>query len=361
MQPNNNIQNLKPYLSIPHKIWNLDSKNDILKLDWNESTINPSPKVIKSLINFIKNGHLNWYPNTQNLELLELLRDYTNQDNISNIETFASSDAAHEAIIDTFMDKNSNICIITPTYDNFRARGNAVGINTINFNLDENFKLDFTNLSNFLESNHINMLYICSPNNPNGGIYDLDSMRDLIIKHSNILFLVDEAYYEFCNFTLEKLCKECENLIITRTFSKAFGLASFRIGYCISHTCNISHLRKLKNQKSITMLSQIAAISALKDRIYTQKYVKKVIESRTYFCKKLTEMDIKFYESYANFILIKVSDTRTFVEFLESKNIFIRDYSHILQNHCRITIGTKKQMKKVIESIRSYIEKVSII
>ncbi|TLD95319.1 aminotransferase class I/II-fold pyridoxal phosphate-dependent enzyme [Helicobacter saguini] len=85
------------------------------------------------------------------------------------------------------------------------------------------------------------------------------------------------------------------------------------------------------------------------------------MESRTYFCKKLSEMNIKYYESYANFILIKVRNNRTFVDFLESKNIFIRDYSHILQNHCRITIGTKKQMKKVIDSIRRYVEKVSNI
>lgn len=370
MQANKDIQNLKPYLSIPHKIWNLDSKTsntkkskklEILKLDWNESTISPSPKVIKSLINFIKNGNLNWYPNTQNLELLELLKKYCKQKSIQNIEIFASSDASHEAIIDTFLDKNSKICIITPTYDNFRARANSVGIKTLSFNLDNNFTLNITKLDTFLESNNIKMLYICIPNNPSGNIYDLQSLENLIAKHKHILFLIDEAYYEFCGITMSQICHKYDNVIITRTFSKAFGLASFRIGYCISNAENISSLRKLKNSKSVTMLSQIAAINALKSQKYMQEYVKKVTDSRIYFCKELDKMQIIYYKSYANFVLIKVKNVKNLVEFLESKMIFVRDYSHILPHCIRITIGTNKQMQKVIKFIRSYIEKVSII
>lgn len=364
MLPNKNIQQLSPYISIPHKIWNLSNKKNILKLDWNEASIPPSPYVIKAINNFLSNGHLNWYPNTKNLVLLDELANYCNQKDSSYIEIFPSSDAAHECILDVFLEKNDKVCIVAPTYDNFRARANGVGIQTVIYPLDENFDLDFNKLEYFIKDKNIKLLYLCNPNNPTGKAYNIEKIKDLIINNDNTIFLIDEAYYEFCNKSVEDIVWQCKNLIITRTFSKAFALASFRIGYVISHYENIKALNKLRNPKNISMLSQVAAFAALKDLAYTKSYVNEVTLAREEFLSFLKHFSIAnsggggyemdYYPSMANFILIKIKNVSLFCNFLQERDIFIRSYSHIIKDHCRISIGTREQMKIVAKNMQEF-------
>lgn len=289
MQANKNIQKLTPYLSIPHKIWN-SSQSNILKLDWNEATIPPSPYVIESIKKFLVNGNLNWYPNTKNLYLLDKIAEYTKQINSSFVELFEGSDSAHECIIDVFLDKCDKIGIVSPTYDNFRSRANGVGIETISFTLDDNFNLDFDSLEYFIHEKRIKLLYLCNPNNPTGKSYNIQKIKSLIINNPNAMFIIDEAYYEFTSQSVCDLVEQCNNLIITRTFSKAFALASFRIGYIISHPENIESINKLRNPKSVPMLSQIAANAALEDLQYMRDYVDEVSCARMEFVKFLNTL-----------------------------------------------------------------------
>ena len=354
MLANNHIQSLKPYNPTAHKIWNLTQTN-VLKLDWNEASIPPSPNVFKELQDFLQYGHLNWYPHTKNIELLESICAYTNQKSIDYIALFGGSDVAHECILDVFLQEGDSLLILTPTYDNLRARAQGVGIKTIAFELENDFSLDFTKLKDFLSKNSTKMVYICNPNNPSGAIYPQDEILNLLKDFSHIMFLIDEAYYEFCNESLETYTHIFTNLIITRTFSKAFALASFRIGYILSHCENVAFINKLRNAKNINMPSQIAALAALKDINYTQKYIEECIKARAYFISQLDSMSIKTYPSFANFVLLHTIHTKALCAFLESKNIFIRDYSHIIENHCRITIGTMGQMRIVAQAIKEFI------
>ncbi|EOJ0286807.1 histidinol-phosphate transaminase [Campylobacter jejuni] len=353
---NKNIQELKPYVSIPHKIWELSSKSNILKLDWNEATIKPSEKVNQNIIKYMTSDFLNWYPNTKNTVLLQKIALYANQPNSTYIEIFGSSDVAHEAIIDVFVDKEKDIIgIISPTYDNFRARANGVGCKTVMFPLDENFNLDIKALEIFLNKNKIKMLYLCYPNNPTGILYNKNQIEQLIAKFPETMFLIDEAYYEFSKQSFMNLTQKYDNFIITRTFSKAFALASFRIGYVISHYKNIEAINKLRNSKNIPMLSQIAAISVLDDLEYMEKYVDEVNKAREFTVLSLKELGLYVYEkSMANFVLIKTNDTSELLRFLETKNIFIRNYSHIIPRHCRVSIGTLEQMKCFIDNVREF-------
>ncbi len=119
--------------------------------------------------------------------------------------------------------------------------------------------------------------YICNPNNPTGTLHDILKLESLITKYGDMLFVIDEAYYAFCGKSVAYLLPNIQNLIITRTFSKAFGLASFRIGYCLSSAQNIAALNLFRNAKNITHLSQVAAIAALKDKEYMESYVKEIV------------------------------------------------------------------------------------
>lgn len=350
---NHAIMDLKPYSPTPHKIWELKNTSEILKLDWNEASISPSPKVAENLAEFLQNGHLNWYPNTKNLALYEALVHYTGL-KCENIELFASSDCAHEFILSVFLNVNDKIAIITPTYDNFRARAQGVGVKTLNFALNNDFTLDFEALRKFLAQNAPKSCYICNPNNPTGKIYPQNELLKIISEFKNMIFIIDEAYFEFCGQSLARFIPECKNLIITRTFSKAFGLASFRVGYVLSSAQNIAFLNKLRNSKSLTQFAQIAALSALSDISYMQNFVREVKLARENFSRDLKNLGLKFYESKANFILLE--SERNLAQELEMRGIFIRDYNHIIKNHYRISIGTRSQMSRVGENLREIYE-----
>ena len=346
---NHYVQTLKPYIPTSHKVWEQPHKEKILKLDWNESTLPPSPLVTQALQEYLNTGVLQWYPDTKNTELYTLLAQYVGVDS-DQIEVFGGSDCAHEYILQVFLDTNTKVLIVSPTYDNFRARAQGIGINAYFFPLSSDFSLNFEALNEAIINYAPQMVYVCNPNNPTGTTYCSTQLQNLIQAHPYTIFLIDEAYYEFCGQTLSHLTTTYKNLIVTRTFSKAFGLASFRVGYCISHAQNIALINKLRNPKSLSAFAQIAATHALKDEQYMWAYVEEIKNAREWFHTQLDDLDIKTYPSSANFIL--VSHIEDLYRLLEQHQIFIRDYRHIIPNHFRITIGTRTQMEKVIEVLR---------
>jgi len=357
MFANKYVEKLKPYPVVSHKAWSLENTIDVLKLDWNEATIPPTPKVKEYILKFLEDGHLNWYPDVCNQRLLKLISDYVKLP-VENLQYFAGSDSLHEYIVRTFLEPGDKVLIVAPTYDNFRAVVEATGCHVDYYFLDKNFLMDIDDFMKCLENYRPKLVYLCNPNNPTGTLYRFDDLKSIIVRHNDIMFIVDEAYYEFDGITCKDLVIEYDNLIISRTFSKAFALASFRIGYAISSKTNIELLSKVRNPKSISAFAQIAAIAALEDIEYMKNYVKEVNKAKAWFMEELEKLGIKAYGEGGNFVLISLkSDTkRRLVDFLEQKHIFVRDYSHVrnLENFIRITIGTRRQMEVVLEQIRAF-------
>ena len=355
MFENKYIAKLKPYKLASHKVWELND-DEILKLDWNEATIQPSPRVKETLVEFIKNGHINWYPDTNNTLLLKELSLYCDI-SVDNIQYFGSSDYLHEYIAKTFIQDNDKVLIVAPTYDNFRSTMESCGGIVDFFYLDKDFTFSNDLFCATLNRFEPKIVYICNPNNPTGTVYNNDLIEGLVARFQNILFIIDEAYWEFTGITCKDLAKKYNNILICRTFSKAFALASFRIGYVISSAGNINLISKIRNPKNITALSQIAAIAALQNKEYMKKYVKEVNDAKLFFDKGLRELGYNVFGIGGNFSLIKFQDKTSknkFIEFLEMNKIFIRDYGHIpnMENCVRITIGATRQMEKVLNIIR---------
>ena len=354
------IDNIIPYKVSSHRAWELDHSN-ILKLDWNEATIPPSPEVNKVIMEILNSGKMNWYPNVNNESLRMKLANYNSVPD-QNIQYFASSDSLHEYLVRCFIEGSDKILVVSPTYDNFRAVAESNGGKIIHYNLSDDFELNFDHFEKQLKEKRPKMVYLVNPNNPTGLSYDNKTLQDIIEKYENILFIIDEAYYEFCGKSLCHLTQSQENLIISRTFSKAFALASFRIGYVIAHPSIIHTLNKIRNSKSISLMAQAAAEAVLDDLNYTEKYVKEVKKTRRWFYTELKKFDfLTPFESDGNFIFLKFVDSTTknkLIEYLEKKNIFIRDYGHIqFTSTCaRITVGTLNQMNQVLKHINDFSE-----
>jgi histidinol-phosphate aminotransferase len=359
MFENKNIKNISPYTLSTPEAWSFNQDADVLKLDWNEATIKPSPNVITRISKVLNEGKLNWYPNINNTELINKISEYNLVKN-DQVQYFSSSDSLHEYIVRAFIDESDRVLSISPTYDNFRAVAESNGAHVQFYDLDSNFTLDFEKFNNDLKLIQPKVVYIVNPNNPTGTLFKVSDLSVLINKNKNILFIVDEAYYEFSNETLSNQIADFDNLLISRTFSKAFALASFRIGYLISSSKNIEILNRIRNPKNISLFAQEAAIAALDDLDYTLNYVKSVLAAKSKLIVFLKEQDwMNVFEGYGNFVFIKLKNIQIkerFINYLKKNKIFIRDYGHIksTRTFVRITIGNESQMNVVINQIKKF-------
>ncbi len=357
---NKYLRNLSPYKVASHKIWEVtqEERQKILKLDWNEATIPPSPLVNDRLTKLVSQQDLYYlYPSTHNAELLELLSKYTSLPK-ENIQYFASSDSLHEYLVRMFVGVGDPILILGPTYDNFRLTCESQGAQIFYFDYSANFQIDKEAFKESIKEFTPSLVYICNPNNPTGNVLEKEYLLDLVSTFPDTIFLIDEAYFEFYGQTMSNYVLIHPNLFVTRTFSKAFALANFRAGYLIASAENILQISKIRNPKNFTTFTQEAVIAVLSDVIYMENYVKEVLIARDFFRDQLTQSPLvkEIYPSQGNFLLIEFNDfdvkMKVYNE-LSKNNIFVRNLMHsaLLMNTLRITVGTKSQMESVLNII----------
>ena len=344
-----------------HKVWEVtdEERKKILKLDWNEATVPPSPKVKERLKSLVDNENLYYlYPSTYNNEIIQRLSIYTKLP-FDNLQYFASSDLLHEYLVKMYITVGDPILILGPTYDNFRLTSQAQGAVIHYFDYDVNFNLDTERFVAQIHELNPSLVYICNPNNPTGNLIPKTFLKRLINSFPEVIFLIDEAYYEFSQETIADEVTNFQNLFVSRTFSKAFALANFRAGYLISDINNIQQISKIRNPKNFTSFAQEAVIGALSDVDHMWKYVKEVEEAKLWFAEQLNGLHFvdKIFKSYGNFLLIRFIDFDAKMEvfnYLNKKNIFVRNLTHSdkLMNCLRISIGTKDQMKRVLKVIK---------
>ncbi len=349
----------KPYSLTSHKAWEIQDKSSVAKLDWNESDISPSPRVKESLIDFISHYPLNWYPDANNDELLKQLSNYASI-NVQCVQYFNGSDGAHEYIVKVMCRSGDAVIMVGPTYDNFRivVESNDLKINF--FNVSEPWEnLNVQSLIDRVHSVKASLVYLCNPNNPTGMMVSIKDIEMLLKATPHCHYLVDEAYYEFGKNSAAELIKKYKNLIITRTFSKAFGLASLRMGYVLSDSENIEKINLVRNAKSVSMPAQVAALAALKDIDYMNEYVEKIDQSKSFLIKCIQDKykdKLQIYAGYGNFVFIKIiqGNKDQLITLLKAQNVFIRDFKHIegFSEFVRITLGTMKKMEQ-LEAILS--------
>jgi len=345
------ISELKEYIPAPQNNV-LFSKNDnYLKLDSNETTIKPSPLVFQRIQEFLFNGHLNWYPDANATQLREKIVSYTHR-SLAEVQVFNGSDSALDYICRTYVDKDDEVLVSSPTYDNFRIFAQSLGAQVEFVFADSPFDSNARKLIDKI-SQKTKLIYICNPDNPTGRVYREKEIISVLEKLEQGILIIDEAYYEFSKITMAGLLSNFENLIITRSFSKAFGLAALRCGYILASESCLSPINKIRNTKDVNSVAQIAAAAALDDIDYMEKYVAEVNTSKEWLIEKLSSLGITVFASSVNFVLIKVKSPTVFVSELKKDRILLRDRSQIpqLEHFVRITVGNLDQSKKFVSAI----------
>ncbi|MBM4320583.1 MAG: histidinol-phosphate aminotransferase family protein, partial [Deltaproteobacteria bacterium] len=215
-----------------------------LKLDWNESTIPPSPRVIERILAFLQNSHhLNWYPDLNARKLVTALAGYTGRSEEQILVTNGSDDAL-DLICKTYLDAGERVLLPYPTYTHFLVHAGARGVYFDPVTYDDPFCGQPERLINAL-TGRTKLVYLVNPNNPTGVLFHPEEIAHLLQQAPRTLFVVDEAYYEFCGVTAAQMVDHFPNLVVTRTFSKSFGIAGLRVGYVLAHREVIQELRRL--------------------------------------------------------------------------------------------------------------------
>ncbi len=202
------------------------------------------------------------------------------------------------------------------------------------------------------------IVFLTNPNNPTGSAFTALEQENLIKKiPKNILIVIDEAYAEFCNLEgfmdSVRLPLEYENVMVLRTFSKAYGLASLRIGYGIARPEIITQFEKIRPPFNVSTAAQNAACAALSDEEFLDYSVKSNREALEYSFKKLDEMGLSYVPSYTNFVLINVGrDSMEVFQKLMEKGYIIRPGKPLgIEGHIRVTIGTIPQMEGFFKAL----------
>lgn len=335
-------------------------REDYLRLDFNENTVGCSPKVIKTLMR-IKPSYLAIYPEYKKIRTA--LSTYCNV-GIKEIIPTNGTDEAIKTIIETYIERGKDEIIIPfPTFPmyKFYAQLNEAVIKEIPYNNDLSFPTKSV-LNSINKKTKI--IVLVNPNNPTGTSIKQEDIIKIIKKalKNDVIVIIDEAYYQFTGKTSLPLIKKYDNLFITQTFSKAFGLAGLRLGYIISNQSNIKIIQKVLSPYTVNIVAAICAIAALKDLDYAKKYIAEVKKSKLLLYRGLNKLGIKYYKSDANFVLLKIGpQVAQFCEKLGEKGILVRDRSNdqLLDSCVRVTLGTVNQTKQLIEALREVIKKIN--
>jgi len=244
----------------------------------------------------------------------------------------------------------------SPTYGMYEVSAEINDVELIKVPLTESFQIDLNVLENFLKDETLKLIFICSPNNPTGNI--LDNI-DLVLQKFNGIVIVDEAYIDFSKKdSFIKKLYQYPNLIVSQTFSKAWGLAAARVGTAYANAQIISLFNKVKSPYNVSELNQKAAYSALENYSEFEKRKAIIIEQKEWMEKQLKALAVvkKVFPSEANFILVETTDANGIYTKLVEQKVITRNRNSLVKNCIRITVGTPEENQKLINEL-SKIEK----
>ena len=339
-----NIRELVPYSSARDEY----SGEGAILLDANENPFN-SP--------------YNRYPDPLQRKLKGFISALFNIDS-SCIFLGNGSDEAIDLLIRAFCDPGiDNILSIDPSYGMYEVCAKINDVKVKKALLNDDFSLNSQSVLK-LADNSTKLVFLCSPNNPTANLLDTESILQ-IVKSFRGIVVVDEAYIDFSvSGGLLPFLSRHPNLVILRTFSKAWGLAGIRLGMALAYPEIIKVLNKIKYPYNVNFLTQELAMKYLNSKAIREKWIRGIIESRKQMVNELNSLHFvkRVFPSDANFLLVKVNDPIKLYDYLKDHKLIIRDRSRVsLCEGClRITIGTVSENRRLIGLLKEFGQKYRV-
>ena len=320
-----------------------------LRLDFNENTVACSPRVLEVLAQ-ISRSELTMYPERERVEALAA--GHLNL-NPSQVLLTNGVDEAIHILCQTYLGRGDEILLPVPTYSMYAVYASATDARLVEVPAGPDFSFPLDALLARITS-ATKVIAIANPNSPTGQAVSRAEILTLIEAAPHAIVFIDEAYFHFYGQSILDLIGRTSNVIVARTFSKAYGLAGLRLGLLAAGEEPMHWLRRVISPYSVNSLALACLPAALDDRPYIEKYVNEVLLARAEFVAALEGMGIPFWPSEANFILVSIGPCHSdFCRAMRNRGILVRDRSADpgCDGCVRITIGTRDQMQRAVHVI----------
>lgn len=331
-----NVREMKPYSSARNEFNGIGN----IFLDANENPF----------------GDYNRYPDPFQNELkneISALREIP----VENIFIGNGSDETIDLLFRIFCQpKEDRVLAFNPTYGMYEVSAALNEVEISYQSLGADFEIEVPEEVSLANDPTLKIIFICSPNNPTGNSMDRNKVLKILERFPGIV-VVDEAYIDFSREkSFAQLIPKFPNLIVTQTMSKAWGLASARIGWCFAQKEIVSLLNKVKPPYNVSGPNQEVALKTLKSREAFEQNLREIIQQRDWLTEKLEQLQFvqRVFPSDANFLLVEVENALEIYEQLVQAGIIVRNRQSVVRNCLRITVGSKAENETLINTLKTF-------
>jgi histidinol-phosphate aminotransferase len=332
----------------------------LIRMMSNENLLPPSMKVLDAISEAARTGNL--YPDS-GPRLRQVLGERAGLSAEQVVLGNGSTDIIN-IVVHTFVAPGDEVVISVPTFPMYEARVRITGGTTVLVPMTQDFYWDMDAILGAVTP-LTKLIFICSPNNPTGNQIKEADLRRILALGVPVFF--DEAYYELEDQVASRAgwIKDYPHMMVNRTFSKAFGLAGFRIGYLLCEAGLANYFNRVKIPWNVSLIALAAALAGLEDEQDQEYKRQNTISGREYISREINSMQgFKAFPSEGNFVLIDASPlgkpSAEIMQRMIERGIFIRPMSghNMPQGFIRITVGTPEQNRQFIETFRAYVAEV---
>ena len=359
MNPTQLSQKLRPRAAVEqmHEYHPPLAGRDGLRLDFNENTLAPSPRV-QAVLQRIAAENLTKYPEREHVERIAATHFGLTPEAV--LLTNGVDEAIH-LVCETYLEPQDEVVIVTPTFSMYALYTEATGATVRAIQADSTLQFPYKRVQ---QAVHIGtkLIMLASPNNPTGSVIESSFLLELAASAPQAALLVDEAYYHFHGESVLNATDTVSNLFVARTFSKAYGLAGLRIGLLAGHPETIRFVRKVSSPYNVNSIALECLPEALADEAYIRWYADQVRQSRLTTEQALTQLKVPYWPSHANFVLMNIgSKHAAFVSAMRRHGVLVRDRSQDpgCDGCVRITLGTIEHTQRGLAALEVSLKEIA--
>jgi histidinol-phosphate aminotransferase len=329
-----------------------------LRLDFNENTVGCSPKVLERLRQ-LDYEDLARYPEREPLE--KVVATHLGVDASELLLTNGTDEAIH-LVCETFLEPGDEVIIVVPTFAMFEIYAASTGATVVSLPAGADFRFPLEEVLKRIQS-RTRLIAVANPNNPTGAFVSKEDLLRLANAAPEAALLMDEAYYEFCGETMLQHVQEQKNLFVSRTFSKAYGLAGLRIGVLTANQAQMPMLRRNSSPYNLNAVALACLPPALADQEYVRSYVAQTLEGRAELEAELKARGIRYWPSRANFVLFYLGEAHTaFIAGMRTRGILVRDRSKDpgCAGCVRITLGSREHNQIMMAALGEVLAEIGV-
>jgi histidinol-phosphate aminotransferase len=325
----------------------------VVRLSANENPYGPSQAALKAMKDAFPLACR--YPDEYEDALIESLRKLNNV----SFEQILASNGSGEVLrlaAAAFTDSSRSLVLADPTFEAIAHHAQVAGAKVLRVSLSANYAHDLTKMAQATEN--VGLIYVCNPNNPTASITPKDQVRAFLAKvPSSTIILIDEAYHHYVESDSYEsaipLIEQYPNLIVARTFSKIYGMAGLRCGYCVAQPALIKAMHNRRTMDSVNIMALVAANASLEDTEHVAEGRRKNSAVKKFVCSELDKWGYKYIPSHANFMMIDLRrEVRPVISSLKMHGVEVGRVFPALPNFLRVTIGTQPEMETFTAEFR---------